>query len=110
MPNTNTAKKAFRKSEKRRVSNIRKRRDLLQTIKDYKKAIEGGGGEDAVSKLPIVFKKLDKAAKINLIKKGKADRLKARLSKRLKGGGHVAAANTTRDEITPEGQNQAPEL
>ncbi|MDP3953273.1 MAG: 30S ribosomal protein S20 [bacterium] len=108
MPNTKTAKKAFRKSEKRRVSNLRKRRDLLQTIKDYKKTIEDGKGDEAASKLPTVFKKLDKAAKINLIKQGKANRLKARLSRKLKAGS--TPASPTKKETTLEDQSPAPEL
>jgi len=103
MPNTKTAKKAFRQSEKRRVSNLRKKRDLLQTIKDYRKTVEEGKQEEAANKLPTVFKKLDKAAKTNLIKPGKADRLKARLSKKVRGA-------TPSGEVKPVDQNPTPEL
>ena len=40
--------------------------------------------EGAKALLPKVFAALDKAAKTNVIKKGKADRLKSRLSTKLK--------------------------
>ena len=85
MPNTNAAIRALRKSERRKVSNLRQKREFLDVIKDYKKTIEGENTASATGKLSNVFKKLDKAVKANLIKKGKADRLKSRLSKRLTG-------------------------
>ena len=83
MPNTDTAKRALRKSERKQVLNLRKKRELLGVIKDYKKTIEAGDTASATSKLSNVFKKLDKAARVNLIKRGRASRLKSRLSKRL---------------------------
>ncbi len=101
MPNTNTAKKALRKSEKRKISNLRKKRDLLATLKDYRKSVEAGDTQEASSKLPGVFKKLDKAAKKNLIKQGKANRLKARLSKKLRGAAPSSPAPQA--DANPEG-------
>ena len=95
MPNTNAAIRALRKSERRKVSNLRQKREFLDVIKDYKKTVEAGDTASAIGKLSNVFKKLDKAAGANLIKKGKASRLKARLSKRL------ARANAPK--VTPEG-------
>ncbi len=83
MPNTNAAIRALRKSERRKVSNLRQKREFLDVIKDYKKTVESGDTVSATGKLSNVFKKLDKAAGANLIKKGKADRLKPRLSNRL---------------------------
>jgi len=83
MPNTDAAKRALRKSERKQVLNLRRKRELLGVIKDYKKTVISGDTVSATEKLSNVFKKLDKAARINLIKKGKASRLKSRLSKRL---------------------------
>lgn len=83
MPNTDAAKRALRKSARKEVLNLRKKRELLGVIKDYKKTVESGDTTGAAGKLPNVFKKLDKAARINLIKKGRASRLKSRLTKRL---------------------------
>ena len=83
MPNTDAAKRSLRKSERKQVLNLRRKRELLGVIKDYKKTVVSGDTVSATEKLSNVFKKLDKAARINLIKKGKASRLKSRLSKRL---------------------------
>jgi len=107
MPNTQAAKKAFRKSERNKISNLRKKRDLLGTIKDYKKLVETGNTQEAEGKLPTVFKKLDKAAKNNLIRPGKANRLKARLSKKLSGDSQTPAP---KQEPILEDQNPTPEL
>lgn len=107
MPNTKAAKKALRKSESNKISNLRKKRDLLSVIKDYKKTADAGNVQGAANKLPNVFKKLDKAAKINLIKPGKADRLKARLSKRL---GKDQSSPVKQEGVIQEDQNPAPEL
>jgi len=83
MPNTDAAKRALRESRRREILNLRKKRELLSIIKDYKKTVEAGDTASATGKLASVFKKLDKAAHTNLIKKGRASRLKSRLSKRL---------------------------
>ena len=66
------------------VHNLRKRRELLKIIKDYKKAVADSDEKSALDKLPEVYKKLDKAAKTHLIKKNKANRLKSRLTKKLR--------------------------
>lgn len=87
MPNTQSAKRALRQSERKRIHNLRQRRELLSTIKDYKKAVENNDIKGAAEKLPSVYKKLDKAAKVHLIKKNKASRLKSRLTKKLRQSG-----------------------
>ena len=97
MPNTKAAKKALRQSERKRVHNLRKKRGLAATIKSYKKAIQAGETDEARKQLPMVFKKLDKAAKTNIIKSNKASRLKSRLSKKLEGG----APSTPKQDQAP---------
>ncbi|MBU2101433.1 30S ribosomal protein S20 [Patescibacteria group bacterium] len=99
MPNTKSAKKALRQSERKRVRNLRGKRDLLSIIKNYKKSVEAGDTESASSQLPKVYKSLDKAAKTNLIKKNKAGRLKSRLTKRL---GKSAPTEHAPKEAVPE--------
>lgn len=81
MPITSSAKKALRQNARRRVANIEKKLELKATIKKYKKLL-ATNKEEAQKFLPTVFKKLDKSAKANLIKKNTASRLKSRLSKR----------------------------
>ena len=83
MPITQAAKKALRQNIKRRAQNIARRKTLRSTLKDYRKLIEEGKKDDAAKTLPNVYKTLDKMAKANIIKSGKADRLKSRLSKKL---------------------------
>ncbi|MBI3638423.1 30S ribosomal protein S20 [Candidatus Wolfebacteria bacterium] len=96
MPIKKSAKKALRQNIKRRAKNIKRKTELKSVIKQYKKLVaeykkaeprselRSVTGEDAKKFLPQVYKKLDKAAKTNLIKKNKASRLKSRLSKLVK--------------------------
>lgn len=73
MPITNSAKKALRQNKKERATNEKRKKALKEVIKRFKKSLKA---ED----LSLVYKKLDKAAKVNLIKSKKADRLKSRLT------------------------------
>jgi small subunit ribosomal protein S20 len=83
MPNTKSAIKALRKSKKRYIVNQRNKELLKAEIKKYKKLIEAKNIKEAEEQLKLIYKKLDKAAKTNLIKKNKASRLKSRLTKKL---------------------------
>jgi len=83
MPITKSAKKALRQNIRRRKRNLQRKAELKSVIKQYKKLIAAGEKEKAKECLSQVYKKLDKAAKVNLIKKNKAARLKSRLSKLL---------------------------
>jgi len=82
MPITKSAKKALRQNIRRRKINLKRKTELKSVIKQYKK-IAVDNKEEAKKYLSQVYKKLDKSAKINLIKKNKAARLKSRLSKLL---------------------------
>jgi len=83
MPITSSAKRAVRESSKKRKANLQKRIVLKKTKKDFLKLIENGKIEEAKKMLPKVHKLLDKAAKVNLIKKNKAARDKSKLAKKL---------------------------
>mgnify|MGYP001571593751 FL=1 len=74
----------MRQNIKRRKKNIKVKTELKAVIKQYKKLITESKKEEAKKYLSQVYKKLDKTAKVNLIKKNKASRLKSRLSKLLK--------------------------
>ena len=82
MPITKSAKRALRGSSKKKKSNVQKKILLKKTKKDFLKLIEGGKIEDAKKMLPKAYKLLDKAAKVNLIKKNKAAREKSKLAKK----------------------------
>lgn len=83
MPITSSAKKALRQSIKRRKVNIAKTTSLNKVLKAYKKMLVAKKMDEAKKLLPGVYQALDRAAKINLIKKGTASRLKSRLTKKL---------------------------
>lgn len=83
MPITKSAKIALRKSSKKRKFNIEKKIVLKKAKKDFLKLLEMGKIEEAKKMLPRVYKLLDKAVKINLIKKNKAARDKSRLAKKI---------------------------
>lgn len=80
MPIIKSAKKALRQNIRRRKINLQRKSELKTVIKQYKKLV-AGEKDKAKEFLSQVYKKLDKAAKIDLIKKNKAARLKSRLSK-----------------------------
>lgn len=82
MPNTKSAKRALRKGERKREINRGKKESLKSAIKEYKKAAALPDKNEAKTKLPAIYKRIDKAAKINLIKKNKAARLKSKLAQK----------------------------
>ena len=83
MPIIKSAKKALRQNIKRRKVNVKRKTELKSVIKQFKKLVAEGKKEEAQKYLSQVYKKLDKSAKVNLIKKNRASRLKSRLSKKL---------------------------
>lgn len=83
MPVTRTAKKALRQNVRRHAKNVAQKTELKKTLKAFKKLVEAKKTEEAVKTLSLVFQKLDKAAKVGLIKKNTANRLKSRLSARV---------------------------
>ena len=80
MPITKSAEKALRQSVKRRTLNLKKKTKYKAAVKEFKKSITAKDFKKAQSLLPKVYKALDKAAKTNVIKKGKSSRLKSRLT------------------------------
>lgn len=84
MPITQSAKKALRGSEKKRIFNLRRKRSIKDVVKKIQKAIAGGNVKEAKDLLPTAYKAYDKAAKMNTIKKGNASRNKSRLSAAIK--------------------------
>lgn len=83
MPITKTAKRALKKSLKRREKNVLQKEVLKKTEKKFLKLVATSNFEEAKKILNVLYKLLDKAAKTNLIKKNKAARDKSRLAKKL---------------------------
>ena len=73
------AKKAFRASLKKRVFNIRRKKDMDDGVKTIEQLIATKKIKEAVALMPKTYKAIDKAAKGHTIKKGAADRKKSRL-------------------------------
>jgi len=80
MPITLSAQKALRQSRKRYLANQKKKAGLKATIKAFRKLVDQNKLKEAKEHLKLVYKNLDKVAKVNLIKKNKASRLKSRLT------------------------------
>jgi len=80
MPVTKSAKRALRKSLRRKALNDWRRELIRQAIKNFKKAIEAKNQQEAQKWLSQIYKQVDKAAK-RFLHKNKAARLKQRYSK-----------------------------
>ncbi len=81
MPNTESAKRALRKAERRRVRNKSERSALRTTVKKVRVAAAASDVDSTKSALQLAIKKLDQAADKHLIHANKASRLKSRLAK-----------------------------
>lgn len=84
MPITKGAKKAQRASEKKKVFNIRRKRTIKDIVKNIEALLKEGKAEEARKELPAVYKAIDKAAKMNTLKKNTAARKKSRISAAIK--------------------------
>ena len=80
MPQKQSAKKALRQSEKKRIINLRYKRIMRTLIKEFQVLVKKGDKKKAGEMLPSIYKAIDKAAKKNIIKKGNASRKKSRLT------------------------------
>ena len=83
MPRQRTAIKALRINQQRRLRNLDVKTGLKKTIKKFKALITAKKIEEAKTGLNLAYKKLDKAAKRNVINKKTASRRKSQLAKLL---------------------------
>lgn len=84
MPKIKSAKKALRQSTRRRAVNQRRKTNLKQSIKTFKKLVQENKKDEAIQALSKVFEIADKTAKTKYIKKAKANRIKSRAAKLFK--------------------------
>jgi small subunit ribosomal protein S20 len=80
MPNSKQAAKRARQSEERRLHNKAVRSAMKSAMR---RATAAGTPDAAAALLPTAMKRIDKAAKGNVIHRNAAARLKSRLAKRL---------------------------
>ena len=83
MPQRKTGFKDLRKNYKRHMHNLDIKTDLKKTIKKFLSAVESKNKQEAQTSLRLIYKKLDKASKRNVLKKNTASRRKSRFSKLL---------------------------
>lgn len=83
MPNLKTSIKDLRSSKRKTVYNDRLRKRVKKSVKNFTNALNIGEKSKAEKVLKNVYKVLDKAAKKNVINKGKASRKKSRLAVQL---------------------------
>jgi len=81
MPITKSAKKALRQSEKRRKRNLIYKEKIKELTKKVRSLATEKKIEEAKKILPQLYKILDKAAKVGVIKKNTASRKKSRITK-----------------------------
>ena len=78
MPNSKQAAKRLLQAEKSRITNKMARTAMRSAMK---KVTEATSKEEAAAALPMAIKKIDKAAKRNVIHANAAARLKGQVSK-----------------------------
>lgn len=83
MPITKSAKKSLRQSIKRKKRNLIYKHKIAKLVKKIKKLSALGEKEEIKKLLPAIYKALDKAAKVKIIKKGTATRKKSRIAKAI---------------------------
>jgi len=83
MPITKSAKKALRQNLRRRVRNLKAKKELKSLLKETRDLILEKKPEEAKKLLSRAYKALDKAAKTGLIKKNTAARKKSRITKAI---------------------------
>ena len=78
---TESAKKAIRQSAKRKEQNLVYKNKIKALVKEARTLVLAKKMEEAKKLLPEIYKALDKAAKVGVIKKNNASRRKSRLTK-----------------------------
>lgn len=84
MPITSSAKKALRASKRKRVFNLRHKKDVDSTLLAFRKLIVAKDKAGATKILSDLYQTLDKAAKTGYLKANTAARLKSRAAASLK--------------------------
>ncbi len=81
MPITKSAKKALRQNLRRKIRNLIYKNKMKNLLKEVRSLVLQKKTEEAKKLLAQVYKALDKASKVGVIKKNTASRKKARITK-----------------------------
>jgi len=83
MPNTKSAERRMRNSQRKHLHNRRVKSHLRHLEKDYRTLLTAGKKDEAARLLPGVTSAFDKAVKSGVLPRPTADRKKSRLSAAL---------------------------
>jgi small subunit ribosomal protein S20 len=83
LPQRKAAILALKKNHRNKMHNQDVRSGVKKTIKDFLASVELKKKDEATTNLKLVYKKLDKAVKDNVLHKNTAARRKSRFSKLL---------------------------
>jgi small subunit ribosomal protein S20 len=84
MPQIQSAKKRMRQNEKKRVANRQVKSRMRTAVKSALQGLEAGvSGDERRKLLSLAFKRIDKAAKKNIIHPNNAARKKSGLAKKF---------------------------
>ena len=83
MPQRKCALKALRQNHKKRLHNLDIKTDIRKTIKRFITSVSAKNANEAENALKEIYKKIDKAAKRNVISRNTAARRKSRFSRLL---------------------------
>ena len=87
MAHSKQARKRIRQNETRRLRNKARSSEVKTLIKRLQDAVDKGDKAAATAMLPLVCKKIDKAAKTNVIHKNTASRKKSLAARLVAGAG-----------------------
>lgn len=85
MPQRRSGIKALRQNRARRMHNLDIKSELKKATKKFLASVKGNKKPEAQTELNILYKKLDKAAKRNLLHKNTVSRRKSKFSRQLAG-------------------------
>jgi small subunit ribosomal protein S20 len=85
MPNTNSAERRMRSSERKHLHNRTIKTRLHRLEKDYRTLLAAGKKGEAAKLLPGVHSAFDKAVKSNVLPRSTGNRKKSRLADALNG-------------------------
>ena len=81
---TKSAKKEIRASKRKAVFNLRRKRAIKDVLKEIDNLLKDNKVDEAQKKLSEAYKAIDKATKMDTMKKNTASRTKSRLSAKIK--------------------------
>jgi small subunit ribosomal protein S20 len=87
MPIIKSAKKRVKVSSKANIRNVKTRRTLRDTLKDFAKAVQSGKEAEIIKTERAAMSAIDQAAKKAVIHKNKAARKKAQVAAQAKAAG-----------------------